>query len=229
MDRRLVAWGRAVKARRRLAVPPASPFADAVHRRAVPPASSFADAVHRRAMPPLWLFTDPARMNDVAAAVRALPAGLCGVVFRHDGVAGRANLLREVARICRARRLMLVVAGPGAMPAGVGRHLREGRGGLAPSGSTSSAHGRAALVRARRAGATLAFLSPVFATASHPGATVLGPCRWAAAAGRSGMAVGALGGVDGRSVRRLPAFVAAVGAIGALLPDDMSHDGHSVS
>ena len=37
--------------------------------------------------------------------VRGLPKGLCGVVFRHDGVAGRAALGRAVWRFCRARRL----------------------------------------------------------------------------------------------------------------------------
>ena len=152
-------------------------------------------------------------MGDVVAAVRALPAGLCGVVFRHDGVPGRAALLREVARACRARRLALVVAGRGKVPAGAGRHLREGRGG---AGRTSSAHGRAGLVRARRAGVALVFLSPAFATASHPGAPGLGPWRWGTMARAAGVAVAALGGVDGRSVRRLPRSVAAVGAIGAL-------------
>ena len=165
-------------------------------------------------MPPLWLFSDPARMGDVMAAVRALPAGLCGVVFRHDGVRGRAALLQEVARLCRDRRLVLVVAGAAPLPAGAKRHLREGRGA---SGLTSSAHGRAGLVRARRAGVRLAFLSPAFPTASHPGAPALGPVRWAACARGAGVAVAALGGIDGRSVRRLPRSLVAVGAIGALL------------
>ncbi|MGI4798220.1 MAG: hypothetical protein ACRYG8_30085 [Janthinobacterium lividum] len=183
MDHRLVAWGRAVKARR------------------------------RSRCPPLWLFTDAGRMGDVVAAVRGLPAGLCGVVFRHDGVAGRAGLLRKVSAVCRRRRLVLVVAGAGGVPAGAGRHLREGRGS---GGRTSSAHGRAGLVRARRAGVALVFVSPAFPTASHPGARGLGPVRWGRLTRQAGVCVAALGGVDGASVRRLPRWAVAVGAIGAL-------------
>ena len=176
MDHRLVAWARAVKARRG-----AGP-------------------------PPLWLFTEPARMPDLPRAVAALPAGLCGVVFRHDGVAGRKVLLREVARLCRVRRLALVVAGHIAdLPPGAGRHLRGGRGPRSPAGMmTSSAHGRAELVRARRAGADLVFLSPAFATGSHPESRPLGPIRWSALARAARLPVLALGGVSSRTVRRLP-------------------------
>ena len=171
-------------------------------------------------MPPLWLFTDADRMPDVIAAVENLPQGLCGVVFRHDRVAGREAVIRQVARICRARRLALVVAGRADTPPGVGRHLREGRRAVGPDARrdwlSASAHGPAGLVRARRAGAGLAFLSPVFATPSHPGARPLGVWRWAAMARRARLPVLALGGVDGRSARRLPAWVAGAGAIGAL-------------
>ena len=65
-------------------------------------------------------------------------------------------------------------------------------------------------------GLGLVFLSPAFATPSHPAARPLGVWRWAAMARRAGAPVLALGGVDGRSARRLPAWVAGAGAIGAL-------------
>jgi thiamine-phosphate pyrophosphorylase len=82
---------------------------------------------------------------------------------------------------------------------------------------TSSAHGLADLRRARRAGAALAFLSPVFATASHPAAAALGAVRWARLARVAGLPVAALGGIDGARIRRLPrGLCEAVGAIGAL-------------
>lgn len=163
-------------------------------------------------MPVLWLFTDPQRLPDPRRAASALPRGLCGVVLRHDDAA----LGHDLARICRVRRNALVVAGNWRLAAalGAGVHLRRGigpgRGGLV----TSSAHNRVELHRARRAGATLVFLSPVFATASHVGAAGLGVTRWAAMA-RGGNVAG-LGGIDGGSVRRLPRFCRAVGAIGAL-------------
>ena len=219
MDNRLVAWARGVKARQRRA-------------------GGRADHV-----PVLWLFTDGARFPDPRAAVAALPRGLCGVVFRHDGVPDRAALARALARQCRGLAIPLVVAGDARLAAatGAGVHLRGGRPndgrlrtGRAAKGArrlnavvTSSAHTAAELRRARKAGADVVFLSPALPTRSHPGAPALGIVRWAALAARlprhgcSGgqTAVLALGGVDGRQARRLPRWCGGAGAIGALLPD----------
>jgi thiamine-phosphate pyrophosphorylase len=200
-DGKLLGWARAVKARR-------SPRS--------------ADLI-----PPLWLFTDDLRRSDPLPAVARLPRGLAGVVFRHDGVAGRRDLGLRIARLCRERRLLLVVAGDVRLAArlGAGVHLRAGRwpGPVRPPPNrlvTSSAHGAADLRRARLAGAGAGFLSPIFATASHPGAATLGVQRWnrlAMAARRGGFVVLALGGIDGRHVRRLPrGACAGAGAIGAL-------------
>lgn len=192
MDRRLLAWARA--------------------------------GLRRRAnVPPLWLFTDSRRLPDPRPAVARLPCGLAGVVLRHDGDPARAALGRDLARICRARRLALVVAGDARLAAALhaGVHLRGGRwpGSQRPGRIliTSSAHGPADLRRAYRAGAVLAFLSPVFPTLSHPKARVLGPIRWNRIACTTPLPAAALGGVDGGNVRRLSArFCRAVGAIGAL-------------
>jgi thiamine-phosphate pyrophosphorylase len=200
MDAKLLAWARAVAGRRG----------------------------GRPGLPPLWLFTDARRVADPRPVVARLPKGLAGVVLRHDGEPGRAALGRDLARLCRARRLRLVVAGdPGLAAAlGAGVHLRGGRW---PAGApvlarrrvgalvTSSAHGVAELRRAARAGADLAFLSPAFATGSHPNARVLGSLRWGRFARGAGLAVAALGGIGGATVRRLPrGLCRAVGAIEAL-------------
>lgn len=195
-------------------------------------------------LPRLWLFTDEERLPDPRGAVAGLPRGRAGVVFRHGdvGAPGRdgaaADLGRELAGICRQRRLALVVAGDvrlaRALRAGV--HLRRGRwpGVVRSRGLvTSSAHSVAELRRAARAGAVLVFLSPAFATASHVAssgrvAPGLGPARWGALArrrpaGGGPMRLAALGGVDGRSVLRLPPrHVRAVGAIGAFAPPGCS-------
>jgi thiamine-phosphate pyrophosphorylase len=173
-------------------------------------------------IPALWLFTDSRRLPDPRPAVARLPRGLAGVVFRHDDDPDRADLGRDIARICRARRLVLVVAGDVRLAAALraGVHLRGGRWPGLPKTNgfvTSSAHGAEDLRRASRAGAHLAFLSPVFATASHPGAPSLGPARWSRLARGAPVAVAALGGIDGTSVRRLPrGRCRAIGAIGAL-------------
>jgi thiamine-phosphate pyrophosphorylase len=208
MDPRLVRWARAVKARQM--------------RRG------------RGGVPPLWLFTDATRLPDPRAAVAALPRGLCGVVLRHDGAPERAALGRQLAALCRARHLALVVAGDGrlARALGAGLHLRGGRRPGVPvlpggrgRGITSSAHGPAELRRARLSGAAAAFLSPAFATASHPDARPLGAVRWARAARGAGFPVLALGGITAATARALPRdLCAGAGAIGALLPPR-----HSVS
>ncbi len=82
----------------------------------------------RRSSVPLWLFTDARRLPDPLAAAARLPRGLAGVVLRHDGEPGRAALGRALARLCRRRRLALVVAGDVRLAAalGAGVHLRNG-------------------------------------------------------------------------------------------------------
>ncbi|MGH7066198.1 MAG: thiamine phosphate synthase [Acetobacteraceae bacterium] len=190
MDLTLLAWARAVKARR------------------------------RQAFPPLWLFTDESRLPDPLAAARRLPIGLGGVVFRHDGARDRAVLGRALARLCRARRLVLVVAGDARLAAalGAGLHLRRGRRPVVrrrPGILTASAHDRRELMRAARAGVALVFLGPAFATASHPGAGPLGAVRWNALAGGARLPVGAVGGIEGKTIRTLPGASAAA-AISAL-------------
>ena len=201
MDRKLVAWARAVKASRRHA--------------------------WRGDLPVLWLFTDAARLPDPREAIARLPKGLCGVVLRHDGDPHRAALGRDLARICRLRRLRLVVAGDTrlALALGAGIHLRAGTWPdvLRPGGAgrralrTSSAHNEMETRRAARAGADVIFLSPVFPTASHPGGAALGVVRWARLAGRGRAGVAALGGIRDATVARLPARkCCAIGAIAAL-------------
>jgi len=213
MDAKLLAWGRAV----------ASRGASRARRRSGYPSQDLIPMPPKAArIPPLWLFTDSKRLADPRAAVARLPRGLAGVVFRHDDHPQRARMGHDLARICRARRLVLVVAGDVRLAAALraGVHLRGGNwpGRLRVKGFvTSSAHCFTDLRRAARAGAGLAFLAPVFATASHPGAASLGPGRWSGLARKAPIEVAALGGIDGSSIRRLPRDLChAVGAIGAL-------------
>ncbi len=196
-----------------------------------------------RDVPPLWLFTDALRLPDPRAAIAALPRGLCGVVFRHDGVVGRAGLARAVARQCRLLVVPLVVAGDARLAAavGAGLHLRDGRrpahrGPRAwrrPAALiTSSAHSQADMRRARTMGADAVFLSPVLPSCSHPGALALGVIRWAAQSRLARGGAMALGGVEGGMLRRLPRWCRGVGAIGALMTAGerpLLRGGHSVS
>jgi len=193
MDAGLVFWGRAVKRRRRVR------------------------------LPVLWLFTDFLRVPDPLGAIALLPRDVGGVVFRHDEAPGRAALAMRVAALCRRRGLALVVAGDARLAARVraGVHLRGGRRpGLArvrPGLVTSSAHDVPQIVRARRAGAKILFISPAFATASHPGGRALGAARWRGLARLAGpcLAYG-LGGISSQKVKELAGFCYGAGAIYAL-------------
>lgn len=185
-------------------------------------------AGRRSRLPPLLLLTDE-RIPDPRPLVRRLPPG-CGVVLRHYESPERAELACDLARLCRARRLVFLVAADASLAAAVradGLHLPEGlartaarplawlrrRGGLL----TVAAHSPAALRRAARLGADAALLSPVFPTASHPESRPLGPRRFAALARSSPLPVYALGGVNARRMRLLAGSGAAgVATVGGL-------------
>ncbi len=154
-----------------------------------------------QALPGAWLMTDERLADGLWIALARLPRG-AGVVFRHHATppAERRRLLAAVARVCQARRLMLVVAGA-SVP------HQPGSGPIATHGKRCSltwpAHDRREAIAAVRAGARLVFVSPVFATRSHPGAFILGPLRAAAIArGLPAMRI-ALGGMDAGRLRRL--------------------------
>jgi thiamine-phosphate pyrophosphorylase len=190
---------------------------------------SWARAVKHRTrtrLPVLWLFTDAARLPDPLSAIARLPRGMTGIVFRHDGAPNRLALAMQVARLCRRRRLALVIAADPrlAWRLKAGLHLRGGsRPGFVrpPRGLvTASVHDPAEYRRALRAGARLCFLSPAFATQSHPDAKPLGAIRWASLSRHGPRETAyALGGITGQTMKRLARQCRGAGAIDAL------HDG----
>jgi thiamine-phosphate pyrophosphorylase len=157
-----------------------------------------------RTLPTLWLFTDDARTPDVAAVLAGLPRAV-GVVLR-----GAARRLAVPGRS---------VAVAGRLRAGAGLHLPSALLARPPLGwrrapfVTAAVHSVPQAVRARRLGVAIGFVSPVFATASHPGARPLGRLR-AMRIARLLPAAGLVGGVSAARVRGLR--VAALGAIEAL-------------
>lgn len=148
--------------------------------------------------PRLWLMTDERMGDALLPALRRLPPG-AGVVFRHYSLDDRERraLFARVRRVTRARRLTLVVARPERVGRADGVHgAAKGRGVR-----TWPAHHRREAVAGVRAGADLLFVSPVFATRSHPGAPALGPAK-AAAIGRGlGVRLAALGGMTPQRFR----------------------------
>ena len=154
-------------------------------------------------LPRLWLMTDERMGDGLWAALARLPRG-SGVVFRHYTLrpAARRALFQQVAAAARRRGLVLVRAGA---PAGRGESgMHGGAKPMRPGLRTASAHSRREAIAARGRGVDAVFLSPVFASRSHPGAPSLGRVRFGLASRGLGMPVIALGGMDARKARGLP-------------------------
>jgi len=150
----------------------------------------------RHPLPRLWLMTDERFGERLWDALDRLPPG-SGIVFRHYslGVEERQALFDEVRR--RSPAAVLVSAG-GYLRGADGVH--NGRG---PGLRTASAHNLRELRRAERRGVDVVFLSPVFATRSHPEARPLGIRRFARLARQTRLSVIALGGLDAERFRAL--------------------------
>ncbi|ABS62904.1 thiamine monophosphate synthase [Parvibaculum lavamentivorans DS-1] len=183
--------------------------------------------------------TDPERLSDPLAALAALPRG-SALIWRTYDEPPAAGMLRRLAAHARARKCLLLLAGHPRTARRLGTHglhLPEralsrrfengyllSRRDLPPSFVvTAACHSERAIVAAARAGVDAVLISPVFATASHPGGQPLGVMRFAhlARLARSfGMEPYALGGIaTADSIRRLSGSTAAgVAGISLLMP-----------
>ncbi len=168
---------------------------------------------------PLVLFTDD-RAADWPRAARALRRGSV-IVIRARDPAARARLLDQLRPLPHLR--LLVAGDPLLAREADGLHLPEARLTEAPHWRarhkdwiiTGAAHSLSALLQAREMDAV--FLSPVFATASHPGAAHLTPVRAAFIAAASPVPVYALGGVTSRNAALLAPAFSGIAAISSLL------------
>lgn len=172
----------------------------------------------RHPLPRRWLMTDERLGDELLAMVTKLPRG-SGVVFRQYATpeGERRRKFAQVRRIARKRRLVLLVAGP-FLPGGDGVHGRNARPnkGLA----TRPVHSLRERIAAERAGVDAIFVSPVFATRSHPDARPLGRVRFALLIRCSQLPVIALGGMTAARARTLPGIAgwAAIDAWSAPRP-----------
>jgi thiamine-phosphate pyrophosphorylase len=150
----------------------------------------------RQPLPRLWLMTDERQGEGLFAAISRLPHG-AGIVFRHYSLAAseRRSLFDEVKRLAAADGLLPILGGPADLARAWGAAGSHGRGageGL----RTAPAHDLAEIRAAEAAGAALLFLSPVFATRSHPERAPLGPGGFAALARETRVPAIALGGMN---------------------------------
>jgi thiamine-phosphate pyrophosphorylase len=157
----------------------------------------------RHPLPRLWLMTDERQGGRLLGAVARLPEG-AGLVFRHYslGEVARRDLFD---RVRAAHRGVLLLAGPASLAESWGADGSHGRGrgyGL----RSAPVHDYPEIRIAERDGAAFVFLSPVFATRSHPGARPLGLARFAWLARRTALPVIALGGMDPVRGKRLASF-----------------------
>ena len=157
-------------------------------------------------LPKIWLMTDERLGDDLLPAIQRLPAQ-SGVIFRHYHLdaAARKFLFGQVMRMCRRRGHVLLLAGDERTAMrwhADGFHQRSQRASrLLHSAPVHDAREIAGIKAARP---DLLFLSPVYATNSHPGARPLGPLsfnRLAKLASSSGII--ALGGMNRRNAQML--------------------------
>lgn len=176
-------------------------------------------------VPGVWLMTDERITEaDLLRAIGRLPRG-GAIVFRHYSLPERERraLFDRVRRAARRRHALILLAGDAAQArrwGADGHHGRAGRPFCTHRDWLHSApvHNHRERVAARRAGANVMLISPLFATRSHPGARPLGPPRFAALVRGAGVPAIALGGVKPRHA----ALVLRLGASGYAAIDGLS-------
>lgn len=174
-------------------------------------------------LPRLWMMTDERQGDNLWPALKALPRG-SGVIARHYSLPPRERrqLIARIREIARARRLLLIVAGSARLARWAradGFHNRSPHRTPRDLLRTVAVHNETELQLAERIGADLVFISPVFATQSHPGGRTLGRLRFGRLATRSRIPVVALGGMNRERARSLRGFgIYGWAAIGALTP-----------
>ena len=179
------------------------------------------------ALPALVLMTDDERLPDPLSVARLLPRGSL-VVLRTRDMTRRGALAHALLRIAADRGIRVSIAGDPQLAARCGAdgaHFPEARIGEAMHWRarrphwliTCAAHSLGSCAGAFGAHADAVFLSPVFATLSHPGSDCLGPLRALAIARASPLPVYALGGINAQNAARLGegGFV-GIAAVGGL-------------
>lgn len=129
-------------------------------------------------LPRIWLMTDPRFGDDLLPAIRRLPLR-SGVIFRHYDLTpdARRVLFRQVRRICRLRNHVLLLADAESLARrwrADGFHARVGRRQSGRMIRSASVHNRHEMAEAQRNQVDVVLVSPIFETASHPGAPALG-------------------------------------------------------
>lgn len=162
-------------------------------------------------LPPVLFLTDPVRVPDPVIAIQSLPPG-AGIIYRHFGDAGRRRVADQLANLCAAKDLALLIAADPDLAAEVeadGVHWPEARLSEARHWrgcfrlQTASAHSRRALAKAAQIGMDAALVSTVFASQSASAGAPMGPARFRKLAQGAALPIFALGGLKAATIGRI--------------------------
>lgn len=154
----------------------------------------------QQSWPRLWLMTDERMGDRLWDAIGRMPPG-AGIVFRHYSLSrpAREELARRIGSAIRKRRITLGIAGDVELAERLGAEIVHNPAAPTSVPFSRAVHSLEEVDSAKAEGAALVFVSPVYATSSHPGGEPLGPKRAAEIAGAAGLPAIALGGVNARN------------------------------
>lgn len=159
----------------------------------------------QQSWPRIWLMSDERIGDRLWEAIDRLPDG-AGIVLRHYSlpVEAREELAQRVAEAADHRGLMLSIARDAQLAQRVGAKLVHNPARRDPARPFSVAvHDMSEAEAANAAGAALVFVSPVYATRSHPGREPLGPELATELARAAAVPAIALGGMNAQRFARL--------------------------
>ena len=160
----------------------------------------------QRPLPRAWLMTDERMGERLWEAIDRLPIKHSGIVFRHYRTAPeeRALLAGHIADICRRRGLSLAIAADADLARSLAADFIHNPPDLPIDPPFSrSVHSLDEAKAAKRDGAALVFISPVYPTASHPGRKPLYRPLALRIAEAAGVPAIALGGMNALKFSRL--------------------------
>lgn len=197
-------------------------MSDSLGRRSLARAAAGLALENDLSLPVLALFTDEDRLPDPVGAAKKMPFGSL-VVARARDRKKRERLVEGLLPVAKSRNLILLVADDAVLAARAdGLHLPEVRAAEAGHWRarsphwliTASAHSPRTFLRSD---ADAFFISPLFATKSHPDRAALTKLRAAAFARLTVKPVYALGGITARNASALHGLgFAGIAAVAAL-------------
>lgn len=164
-----------------------------------------------------WVFLGPDQLArpDLLARVADLDPTI-GLVIRDYRGTGVSSLLK----LAKAQRRICLLSPANAL--GFGRHIPQWQRPIRQNKNpmSMSVHTAGEAMRARRKKAGVVFVSPIFATSSHPGARPLGAFQARRLARLARCTAYGLGGIEINNVKTLGPAFAGVAAISAFLKPD---------